>query len=250
LLAVKLRGYSLQQDATVDPSPTIKLRALSGPGIVLVPLTTTFAVVDWVMSIEPAWFSTIFGLILLAGQILMAFAFITMMLAWVQPHPHFRTITTPKHFHDLGNLLLTFVMFWTYLVFSQFLVIYSGNQPHEIGWYLHRVAGNWQWLIVIVAAFHFFAPFFLLLFRDIKKNPRALVAVAATIFIAHIIDIYWVILPTFYPGIIIHWTAIALWLGLGGIWLAAFFGQLHSHPLIAQNDPRLENLFLKTADAK
>ena len=250
-IAVRLRNHSLQQDATLDPGPTIRLRTWSGPAIVLVPLTMTFAAVDWIMSIEPAWFSTTFGLILLSGQVLIALAFITLLLACVQPHPHFRAITTPKHFHDLANLLLAFVMFWTYIAFSQFLVIYAGNQPHEIGWYLHRVAGNWKWLIAAIALFHFFAPFFLLLFRAIKKNPHRLALIAAAIFAAHVIDIFWMIMPTFYPGgITVHWTDLAAWLGLGGIWLAVFFAQLERHPLLAQNDPRLDNAFLRTADAK
>ena len=251
LFAFKLRKHSLQQDATDDPSPTIRLRALSGPGIVLVPLIMTFAAVDWIMSIEPAWFSTIFGVILLAGQVLVALAFIVVLLARLQSHPHFRAVTTPKHFHDLGSLLLAFVMFWTYVAFSQFLVIYSGNQPHEIGWYLHRVGGTWPWLIGLIAVCHFFAPFFLLLFRAIKTNTRALVAIAATIFAAHVLEMFWIIMPTFYPaGFTVHWTDTAAWLGIGGMWLAVFFSQLDGHPLLARNDPRAENAVFKTADAK
>jgi len=251
VIAARLRRYSLQQDATVDPAPTIKLRTLSGPGIVLVPLTMTFASVDWIMSIEPAWFSTIFGVILLSGQVLAALAFIIILLAQIQSHPPLPTVTTPKHFHDLGNLLLAFVMFWTYVAFSQFLVVYSGNQPREIGWYLHRVDGTWKWLIGLVALFHFFTPFFLLLFRAIKTSRRALVTIAAMILVVHVADIFWIIMPTFYPGgISIHWTDFTAWLGMGGIWLAIFFTRLAGHPLVAQNDPRQENTLLKTADAK
>src|SRR5581483_5283226 len=159
LIATRLRKWSLQQDLMSDVSPTIKMRTLSGPGIVIVPLTITFAFVDWIMSIEPAWFSTIFGVILLAGEILIAVAFVILLLAWFRPFPPLAEIANEKQFHDLGNLLLAFVMFWTYVAFSQFLIIYSGNQPHEIGWYLRRICGNWKFLAGAVVAFHFFVPF-------------------------------------------------------------------------------------------
>jgi hypothetical protein len=251
IIATRLRNWSLQQDETTDVAPTIRLRTLSGPGIVLIPLLTTFMFVDWIMSIEPAWFSTVFGVVLLSGQILNTFAFAIILLAWFQPHSPFREIVTEKYFHDLGNLLLAFVMFWTYVAFSQFLIIYSGNQPHEIGWYLHRIAGNWKWLAVFIGLFHFFIPFFVLLFRSVKKNIPTLATVAVLIFIVHALEIFWVITPTFYTGgIKIHWTDFAAWLGIGGIWLGIFAANLKRHPLLARNDPRIEQSIAQTADAK
>jgi hypothetical protein len=142
-------------------------------------------------------------------------------------------------------------MFWTYVAFSQFLIIYSGNQPHEIGWYLHRIAGNWKWLAVFIGLFHFFIPFFVLLFRSAKKNIRTLATVAVLIFIVHALEIFWVIAPTFYTGgIKIHWTDFAAWLGIGGIWLGIFAANLKRHPLLARNDPRIEQSIAQTADAK
>ena len=250
LVATRLRKWSLQQDLTADVAPTIKMRTLSGPGLVIVPLTVTFAFVDWIMSIEPAWFSTIFAVILLAGQILIAFAFSTIFLAWLHRQNPFRECVIPTHFHDLGNLILTFVMFWTYVAFSQFLIIYSGNQPHEIGWYLHRIAGNWKWLVGFIALFHFFAPFFLLLFRAAKKNVQCLATIALVIFFTHALEIFWVIAPTFYPTLKIHWTDFAAWLGIGGIWLTVFARNLKRHPLLGQNNPLPGNQLIQTANAK
>ncbi|HZL12633.1 MAG TPA: hypothetical protein VFC85_00680, partial [Verrucomicrobiae bacterium] len=251
LIATRLRKWSLQQDATTDVAPTIKMRTLSGPGVVIVPLIVTFAFVDWIMSIEPAWFSTVFAVILLSGQILIAFAFAIIVFAWFHRQTPFREFVTTTHFNDLGNLVLTFVMFWTYVAFSQFLIVYSGNQPHEIGWYLHRVAGNWKWIAGFIALFHFFAPFFLLLFRAVKKNVPWLAAIAVVIFLTHALEIFWVIAPTFYAGSIqIHWTDFAAWLGIGGIWLAVFSFNLKRHPLLAKNNPLPGNQLIQTADAK
>jgi hypothetical protein len=250
LIATRLRKWSLQQDLTTDVAPTIKIRTLSGPGVVIVPLIVTFAFVDWIMSIEPAWFSTVFAVILLAGQILIAFAFAIIFLAWFHCRTPFREFVTPTHFHDIGNLLLTFVMFWTYVAFSQFLIIYSGNQPHEIAWYLHRIAGNWKWLAGFIALFHFFAPFFLLQFRAVKNNFKLLTTKALVIFLTHALEIFWVIAPTFYHALEIHWTDFAAWLGIGGIWLGVFATNLKRHPLLAKNNPLPGNQLLQTADAK
>jgi len=250
-IATRLRKWSLQSDHAGDVTAEIKLRTLSGPAIVIVPLTVTFALVDWIMSTELAWFSTIFPLIVLAGQILIAFAFAILWLVWLQPHPPFCAELTDKHFHDLGNLLLAFVMFWTYVAFSQFLIIYSGNQPHETGWYLRRLAGSWKWLVVSIAAFHFFFPFIFLLFRAVKKNPRRLAFVAAGIFLMHAVENFWVIAPTFYPsGISVHWIDFTAWLGLGGIWLGAFTKNLQRQPLIAHGAAKVENSTNRTVHAK
>lgn len=249
LIASKLRKWSLQQDETANVAPTVKMRTLSGPGIVIVPLIVTFAFVDWIMSIEAAWFSTIFGVIILAGQILIAFAFAIIFLARFQSQTPFRESVTEKHFHDLGNLMLAFVMFWTYVAFSQFLIIYSGNQPHEIGWYLRRINGDWKFLVGFIALFHFFAPFFLLLFRSVKKNPSRLVTVAVMIFFVHALEIFWAIAPTFYSSMKIHFTDFTAWLGIGGIWLGTFAFNLKRHPLIAKNNPLPGNEKIQTADA-
>lgn len=248
-LAVRLRSWSLQQDASNDPLPMIKMRTLSGPAIAIVPLTASFALLDWVMTIERDWYSTVFPVIMLAGQSLMAVSFMIVLLAWTRENAPFKDFGE-KPFHDLGSLLLAFVMFWTYVAFSQVLIIYSGNLPHEISWYLQRIANNWVWLAGLIGLLHFFAPFFLLLFRKVKRNVPLLAVMALMILAIHAVEIFWSIAPAFYPQIEIHWTDFAAWLGIGGIWLFVFALNLQRHPLLARNDPRQENMVAETANAK
>jgi hypothetical protein len=249
-MAFCLRKWSLQQDASADPAATIKLRTLSGPGLVIYPLTATFAFVDWIMSTEPRWYSTIFLVIVLFSQILTAFAFVTLLLAWLREQTPFSEVTTRTHFHDLGNLLLTFVIFWTYVSFSQLLIIYSGNLPREIDWYLFRIAGGWKWVIGMLALFHFFVPFFLLLFRVMKQNVARLAAIAGLIFAGNIVEVYWTIEPAFFrTGAHVHWLDAAAVLGLGGVWLALFSANLKRHPLLPQNDPRIQYAIAQPAHA-
>jgi hypothetical protein len=249
-MAVCLRKWSLAQDSTADPAPTVRMRTLSGPGIVIYPLTATFAFVDWIMSIEPAWYSTIFPVIVLIGQVLSAFAFVTLLLAWFRRQPPFSDVVTVTHFHDLGNLLLTFVMFWTYVAFAQLLIIYSGNLPREIDWYLHRIAGNWKWVVGVLALFHFFVPFFLLLFRGMKRNVARLTRIAALVFVVHVVEIFWVIVPTFRSqGLSVHWLDGAAFLALGGVWIAVFAAVLKGKAWLPQNDPRLEYSVVSLANA-
>lgn len=248
-IAWRLRTWSLRQDATGDVAPMLKIRALSGPAVAFAPLTASFAFVDWAMTVQPDWASTIFPVIILAGQMLIAIAFCIVLLAWTRSDPPFNGFGQ-KPFHDLGSLLLAFVLFWTYVAFSQVLLIYSANLPHEISWYLQRIAGDWLWLVVVIAFFHFFAPFVVLLFRSAKMNIPVLAVVALLVFAIHAVEIYWAIAPAFYPRIEIHWTDFAAWFGIGGIWLACFAGNMKRHPLLARNDPRLENIIGETAHAK
>ncbi len=250
-LALRLRKWSLLQDSATESTPTRKLKTWSGPGVAIVPLTMTFALIDWVMAIETKWSSTIFPLIILAGQVLAAFAFITILVAWLRDELPFRDVVREFHFHDLGNLLLAFVMFWTYVSFSQFLIIYSGNLPREIEWYLHRVRGGWQWVVVFLALFHFFMPFLLLLSRKTKKSVSRLVVLAALVLFAHVVADFWAVAPTFHPGnIAIRWQDFVVWIALGGLWLTVFFRNLNRHPLLAANDPTLGRPRPETDHAK
>ncbi|HUR45357.1 MAG TPA: hypothetical protein VMZ27_05700, partial [Candidatus Saccharimonadales bacterium] len=235
LLAHLLGKWSAEQDRTADPAATIKMRTLSGPGIVLYPLTATFAYIDWVMSLEADWFSTIFPVIVLIGQILTALAFVLLLLAWFRLESPFAGLVSTTHLHHLGNLLLAFVMFWTYVSFSQLLIIWSGNLPHEIEWYLHRSSGGWKWLVLFLAAFHFFIPFFLLLFRSTKRNQRPLTVLAGMIFCAHLLDVFWMVQPGFErTGLRLHWLHLAAPVGVGGVWFALFIRNLKHRPLVPQ----------------
>ena len=239
LMAHLLNRWSSEQDAMRDVAPMKKLRKLSGPGLVIYPLTITVAFVDWVMSLEADWYSTIFPILICIGQMLSGLAFIILLLAWLGPRSALSEIIGKENFHHLGSLLLAFTMFWAYLAFSQLLVIWSGDLPHEISWYLHRIAGGWRWVAVGLVLFHFFGPFFLLLSRQTKRSRRALTAVAAMIFVAHIVDVWWMIAPSFYPrGVHVSWLDFAALVGVGGVWFSFFIRNLATKPLIPVNDPR------------
>src|SRR5712691_2332275 len=239
LMAHLLNKWSGEQDATRDVAPIRKLRKLSGPGLVIYPLTITVAFVDWVMSLEADWYSTIFPILICIGQMLSGLAFVILLLSWLGPRSALAEIIGRENFHHLGSLLVAFTMLWAYLAFSQLLVIWSGDLPHEISWYLHRIADGWRWVVVFLVLFHFFGPFFLLLSLQMKKTRRALAAIAAVMFGAHIVDVWWLITPTFYPhGIHLSWLDFTALLGVGGVWFFFFIRNLESKPLVPMNDPR------------
>jgi len=174
LLAYFLNKWSLEQDRTGDRRLATNMRVLSGPGMVLLIFLVSFAGIDWFMSLEPEWFSTIYGLIFVASWGLSSLAFVIAVLAWLSRDEPMNRIAAPLHFHDLGKLLLAMVMLWAYFAFSQYLIIWSGNLPEEIQYYLIRIHGAWGAIIVTVALLHFFAPFLFLLSRDLKRDPHSL----------------------------------------------------------------------------
>jgi hypothetical protein len=237
--AILLNRYSVQQDETSNPEPTRRLRTLSGPGLLLHTLVGTFAYVDWIMTLERDWYSSIFLVLLLVGQMLLCIAFAILLLTVCQHAPPLAGRVGITQFHQLGNLLLAFVLVWTYLQFSQFLIQWAGNLPREISWYLHRSKGGWGLLIVLLAVFHFFVPFAVLLFRETKRRPVALAIVAATVFAANAAAVFWMIAPSFHPeGFRVHWLDFAAFAGVGGLWLAAFATRLRTRPLLPLHDPR------------
>ncbi len=244
-MARSLRHWSIEQDYTRDAAPTRKARTLSGPGIVIYSLLGTFACVDWIMSLEKHWYSTMFAVIVIIGQILTAYAFSVIMLALFRNQAPFDGVVTPTHYHHLGNLLLTFVLFWTYVSFGQLLIIYSGDLPHEIDWYLHRIAGNWKWVVGVVGLFHFFLPFFLLLFRAVKRRVAALTTLAAMLFVVHIVDTYWLVMPTLHTqGVAVSWLDFTAPIAIGGLWLSYCLSRLKAAALLPQNDPGLQFAFV------
>ncbi len=239
LLAFLLSKWSVEQDATRDPAPMKRLRTLSGPGLVIYPLTITVVFVDWVMSLEADWFSTMFPILICIGQMLSGLAFVILLLAWLGPRTSLSEIIGKENFHHLGSLLLAFTMLWAYMSFSQLLVIWSGDLPHEISWYLHRIAGGWRWVLTFLVLFHFFGPFFLLLSRQMKQTRLALATIAGAMFVAHVVDVWWMVAPSFYPhGLYVSWMDVTAPLGIGGIWLAVFARNLAAQPLVPMNDPR------------
>lgn len=238
-LAALLNRWSLRQDQSGDPALERRMRDLSRFGLVLYMLTVTFASIDWVMSLEPHWYSTIYGLIYVAGQGLSGFAFAILAAGLLARRSPLAGLDMPARFGDLGGLLLTFVMFWGYVTLSQYLLIWSGNLPEEVTWYVGRSQGGWSWVILAVLGLQFVLPFLLLLARRNKRSVRALTAVAALILAVHLLELFWLIMPPLRPaGLSVYWTDIAAPVGVGGVWVAAFAWLLASRPLLAPHDPR------------
>lgn len=219
---------------------TRRMQLLSGAGLPLYALTVSFAAIDWGMTLEPHWFSTVYGMIFVAGQGLTTLAFAIIVLSILRDEPPLDDVVKPAHFGDLGSLTFAFVMLWAYLAFSQYLIIWSGNLPEEISWYLHRSHGGWQFIGPALMAFHFALPFLLLLSKRRKQDPRSVAKVAGWILVARWVELYWVIMPSFYTeGLHLHWMDLTVWVGMGGLWLAFFLRQLTSRSLLPENDPRL-----------
>ena len=247
LCAWLLNKWSAAQDRgeeSTDPAGMVRFRTLSAPGLLFLVLTLTFAVTDWVMSLDPHWYSTIFGLMFTAAFGLSALAFTILVLATVGPEGALAGRLKPRHFHDLGKLLLAFTMLWAYLNFSQFLIIWSGNLPEEIPWYLERIRGPWGYVALALVFGHFGLPFLLLLSQDLKKNSRWLARVAIFILAMRLVDIIWLVAPTFgHHAFPVHWMDVAVPAGLIGIWMFLFTRYLRSRALMPLNDPYLKEAF-------
>jgi hypothetical protein len=237
-----LNKWSLAQDRTADNRYTKNMRVLSGPGMVVLIFTVTFASVDWYMSLEPEWFSTIYGFIFVAAWSLSALAFVIAVMARLSREEPMKRIVAPLHFHDLGKLLLALVMLWAYFAFSQYLIIWSGNLPEEIGWYIVRTNRVWGAIVVGIAILHFAAPFLFLLSRDLKRRPGKLVVIAVLILVMRAVDLLWMLVPAFREEHKWIWMDVLALLGFGGVWLGLFTWQLSKRSLIPINDPQFESV--------
>jgi hypothetical protein len=247
VLVFLLNRWSRQQEQKPDPllirTRQRRLGLLSGGGLVLYGLTMTFAAVDWLMSLEPQWFSTAYGLVVITGQLLVAMAFAILVTAWLAREEPYASVTSPELLHDLGNLLLAFVMLWAYLAFSQFLIIWSGDLPEETLWYLHRAHGGWNWVALTLIVLHFALPFVLLLSRQITRRAQPLAAVAGVLFCLHLVHAFWLVMPAFFPGRLhVHWLDCVAPVAMGGFWLAMFLWQLQRRALLPWYEPRLQEV--------
>jgi hypothetical protein len=241
LLARSMAYWSLAQDASDDPLPARRLHHLSRGCLLLLGLTMTFAAVDWMMSLEPHWASTIYGVIFMGGSVLTSFAFAIPTLALLRDRPTVAPVATPEVFHDLGKLMLAFIMLWAYFALSQFLITWSANLPEEIPWYLARNHGGWQWVALGIVTFHFALPFVVLLSRDVKRRASTLARVAIGLAVMRYVDLYWLVAPAFHPGqVSVHWLDLATVALVGGLWVAAFVRHLAARPLVPQHDPLAE----------
>jgi hypothetical protein len=241
VLAHLLSRLSVQQDRGWTMAAARRLRGLSGGGLLLMGLTITFASVDWGMSLDPRWFSTIYGVLFMVGQALSALALCIVVLALLGGEPPLARAVSAQVMHDLGKLLFAFVMLWAYVNLSQFLIVWSGNLPEEIPWYIARWRGSWQAVALLLLLAHFALPFLLLLSRDVKRNAALLASVAGGILAMRLLDLYWLVGPELHEaGRAFHWLDLAATLGVGGIWLHAFARELSAAPLLPLADPELE----------
>ena len=240
LLMALFNGWSKQQDANqTDRALRRRLKMLAGPGIILYVFVMSFAAIDWVMSLSPHWASTIYGFLFVAGQLISSMSLmiaVVVLLARAQP---FASVLQKRHLHDLGKLLLAFVMLWAYFDFSQLLIIWSGNLPEEISFYRTRLYGGWGVVAVIVLVFHFFVPFFLLLSEDVKRNAKVLPKIAVWLIFMRLVDLFWMTRPEFTSRAVPTWLDVVLPIALGGLWLGYFAFNLKQLPLLPLGDPKL-----------
>lgn len=242
-LAYFLNRWSLLQDRTADRKYTKNMRVLSGPGMVLFVFTVSFASIDWFMSLDWEWSSTIYGFIFVAAWALSALAFTIAVMAALSKQGPMNNVVAQLHFHDLGKLLLALVMLWSYFAFSQFLIIWSGNLPEEIRWYLPRIHGAWGAIALAVIVLHFAFPFLFLLSRSLKRHAGKLVIVAMLILVMRLIDLFWMIEPNFMGGEFhFSWMDLVAPIAMGGLWLGVFARALSQRALIPINDPLYETV--------
>lgn len=246
-LSYRLTSLSNRQDRGINPKLTISMKRWSAGGLLLFLMTMTFASIDWLLSLEPHFSSAMYGPIIMTGQALGSMAFIVALLVVLVTREPMKSRLNSAHVHDLGNFLLASTMFWAYVSFAQFLIIWGANVAEQVPYYLRRMTNGWGFIGALLIAFHFFAPFFLLLNRKLKKDINVLVKVAYWIIILRFIDLCWLILPSAehsayesfmnFPAVLV---AIVATVGIGGIWLTVFFKILVKRPLLPENDPYLQ----------
>jgi hypothetical protein len=238
---------SLFQDVTKDFRLTVGMQRRAAPGIILHGLALTFMAFDWLMSGDPHWYSTIFGVYVFAGNTLAAFAFLTLVAMTLRHGGWLRHTLRTDHFQDLGRFMFAFAVFWAYIAFAQFFLIWYGNMPEETEWYVHRIAGSWKAFSFFLAAGHFAVPFVLLMSRWVKRRPRFVAALAVWILFMHYLDMHWIVMPMFHSeGFSPSWIDLATLAGISGVFLSLFTRRLAAHALIPVGDPRLpESLALE-----
>ncbi|MHB0968717.1 MAG: hypothetical protein ACYC7A_13065 [Thermoanaerobaculia bacterium] len=233
-----LNKWSARFEETADPYVHLRMRGLSAIGLVLMGITLTFASVDWVMSLDPEWYSTMYGISFMVACGLSALTFSIVVLASLAKESPMREMADPMQFRDLGNLTLAFVMLWAYTAYSQYMLIWYGNIREEVPYYVSRAFGEWGILAIILVVFHFFLPFFFLLIRAIKDRPATIAIVAAGLLVMRAVDLHWLIAPTFHEKAFhLHWLDVTAVLGLFGIWLFVFLMNLSRKPYLSLESP-------------
>ena len=237
LLSFLLSHWSRQTDHAGAPDNTHRFKTVAGPGLILYAFTISFATIDWVMSLDPSWISTIFGLIILIGEVLSAMCFAVVVERILFNYKPMSEMLKPDFVHDHGKWMLTFIMMWAYFSFSQWLIIWAGNLPSEITFYMRRLNGGWGSVGLEVALFGFVFPFMMLLSRPYKRDIRKLVWLAVWLLLMRYLDLFWIIEPNFSQTLTVTLADIVVPIAIGGFWLAYFFHNLGSLPLLPAYDP-------------
>jgi hypothetical protein len=236
LLSFLLTMWSKEQDRPVVRDNTTRFKAVSGPGLILYAFTIGFAAIDWMMSIDPSWISTIYGLLVLIGEVLSAMCFAVVVERILVNYKPMSELLRPDFVQDHGKWMLTFIMVWAYFSFSQWLIIWAGNLPDEISWYMARLSGGWAYVGLFLVLFHFAVPFVLLLSRPFKRDIRRLVWLAAGLMVMRLVDLFWMIEPSFSDHFHVTAADVVVPVAMGGFWLAYFFRNLNARPLVPAYD--------------
>jgi hypothetical protein len=237
LLSFLLSKWSRQTDRVGAPDNTDRFKAVAGPGLILYGFTISFAAIDWVMSLDPSWISTIFGLVILIGEVLSAMCFAVVVERILFDYKPMSEMLQPDFVHDHGKWMLTFIMVWAYFNYSQWLIIWAGNLPAEISYYMRRLNGGWGYLGLFIVIFHFVIPFGTLLSRPFKRNIRKLVWLAVWLMLMRYLDLFWIIEPNFSKTFTVTVADVVVPVAIGGFWLAYFFRNLGALPLLPAYDP-------------
>ena len=235
-----LRRESIRQDTDPSTAPWRRQRRISAGALPPVALALTFASFDWLMSLSPDWWSSIYGVYYFSGAMVGALALVAVLTTVCQRSGSLTYLVSPEHYGALGKLLLTFVIFWAYIAFSQYLIIWIADVPAEASWYLVRTRGSWGALGLVMLGGHFIIPFLLLLFHRLKRTPTFMLALGAWLLAMHYLDIYWLAMPSLYPdGLHASWLTLVAILAVGGIATAFGLRLLHGHAIVPRGDPEL-----------
>ena len=233
------RKISVAQDADGDEAKSFSMRRAAPISMLLFALSLTFASFDWLMSLDPHWFSTMFGVYIFAGSVIAIFATLILVTIWLTGRGVLNNTLTVGNFHDAGKLLFGFIIFWTYISFSQYYLIWYANIPEETAWYLHRMHGGWENIATLIIFGHFIVPFWLLISRFMKRNRRVLGTLATWMLFMHFVDLYYVISPTLHDHVSLHWLDLTTFLGIGGTFLWLFIGRCQKDAVVAHKDPMI-----------
>ncbi|MFA6232876.1 MAG: hypothetical protein WC824_01640 [Bacteroidota bacterium] len=238
-LAWILHRHSVTQDTDGDVKHTFSMRKISAGGMFLFAFTVTFAAFDWLMSLNPHWYSTIFGVYVFIGGFLTSMAILLLMFQMLRSQGMLEGVVTIEHFHDYGRLLFAFTVFWAYIGGSQYYLIWYANIPEETVWFLARWENGWKEVSMALILLHFFVPFLTLLFYRVKRNARLLRLIASLIVIMHFVDMFWLVMPTFGPGVRFSWMHLTSVLGIGGLVMWMFWIRYTAHRAVPVGDPKL-----------